>query len=88
MWVTHDLKEVTITSFRPVGGDRYSASVGSLTTLTIAHFLCTYSTLHSQLTSDCFGSERPIDLKLMFGDNIEITVKFVELRCVKQKYAL
>jgi len=31
MWVTHDLKEVIITSFRPMGGDRYSASVGSLT---------------------------------------------------------
>jgi len=31
MWVTHDLKEVIITSFRPLGGDRYSASVGSLT---------------------------------------------------------
>jgi hypothetical protein len=30
MWVTHDLKEVIITSFRPMGGDRYSASVGSL----------------------------------------------------------
>ena len=31
MWVTHDLKEVIITSFRPLGGDGYSASVGSLT---------------------------------------------------------
>jgi hypothetical protein len=31
MWVTHDLKEVIITSFRPLGGDRYSANVGSLT---------------------------------------------------------
>jgi len=31
MWVTHDLKEVIITSFRPLGDDRYSASVGSLT---------------------------------------------------------
>lgn len=37
MWVTHDLKEVTITSFRPLGGDRYSASVGSLRAAQIFH---------------------------------------------------